>query len=173
MEIFDVKPFPVQGNSLRYYVAKRGARMIEPSVAAYLERERAMGLHEFASYETLAKKVEELRDSVRNTVFSLKKQGARLAAYGAPARGNTLLNYFGIGREVLDYATEALGSKIGKFTPGMHIPIINIEEARKNPPDYYLLLAWPYKDIVLEKEKDFVAHAGKFIMPVGDRRIIP
>lgn len=172
MEIFDVKSFPVQGNSLRYYAAKKGTRAIEPCVAAYLERERIMGFHEFVSYETLAKKIKVLRDEVRNTVFSLKKQGARIAAYGAPARGNTLLNYFGIGREVLDYATEALPSKIGKFTPGLHIPIVDISWARQNPPDYYLLLAWPYKDVVLEKEKDFVAKGRKFIMPVGGIRIL-
>ena len=102
----------------------------------------------------------------------LKNQGKRIAAYGAPAKGNTLLSYFGIGPEVIDYATEALPSKIGLYTPGTHIPVIDIEQARKNPPDYYLLLAWNYKDIVLKKEESFRNNGGKFIMPVGKIEVL-
>lgn len=173
MEIFDVKPFPVQGNSLRYYTALKGTYAIELSVGFYLTQEKERGFDQLTTYQELAKKIEVLKTDVRDTVFRLKKEGKRIAAYGAPARGNTLLNYFGIGRDILEFATEELPSKIGKLTPGTHIPIVDISRARENPPDYYLLLAWPYKDVVLEKEKDFVANGGKFIMPVGTIRIIP
>ena len=97
----------------------------------------------------------------------ISKKGARIAAYGAPAKGNTLLNFFGIGSDVIQYATETLPSKIGRFTPGMHIPVVDINEAHKLP-DYYLLLAWNYKTAILEKEKEFQARGGKFIIPVGE-----
>ena len=82
------------------------------------------------------------------------------------------MNYFGIGPDLLEYVTEALPSKIGFYTPGMHIPVIDIEEARKNPPDYYLLLAWNYKDAIFENEKLFRDNGGKFIMPVGNGQVI-
>lgn len=172
LEIFDVKPFPVQGNSLRYYAARRGTQRIEENVAAYAAFEEMRGFGDFATYQKLVRNIEALREDVKYTLLKLKREGKRIAAYGAPARGNTLLNYFGIGRSILDFATEALSSKIGKFTPGAHIPIVDILWARQNPPDYYFLLAWPYKDLILEKEKDFMARGGKFIMPVGGERII-
>ncbi|MBI2056313.1 MAG: class I SAM-dependent methyltransferase [Candidatus Sungbacteria bacterium] len=173
LELFDVKPFPVQGNSLRYYAARPGTYAIEESVGRYSALERMRGFDNFSSYQKLAKSVEALREDIKGTLLRLKREGKRIAAYGAPARGNTLLNYFGIGRSVLDFATETLPSKIGKFTPGTHIPIVDISWARQNPPDYYFLLAWPYKDIILQKEKDFIAKGGKFIMPVGGERVIP
>lgn len=172
LEIFDVEHFPVQGNSLRYYAAHKGTRAIEESVGKYAALEDLRGFGIMATYQKLAKNIEALREDVKGTVLRLKREGKRIAAYGAPARGNTILNYFGIGKSVLDYATEALSSKIGKFTPGTHIPVVDIAWARQNPPDYYFLLAWPYKNIILEKEKDFLMRGGKFIMPVGGQRII-
>ena len=74
--------------------------------------------------------------------------------------------------ELLEYATESLPSKIGLFTPGMHIPVIDIADARKNPPDYYLMLAWNYKKAILENEAEFTRRGGKFIMPIGRERIL-
>ena len=173
LELFDVQHFPVQGNSLRYYAAPKGTREILPRVEQYVQKEIARGFNSIATYENLVMKIKALREDVRNTVSDLKSKGKTIAAYGSPARGNTLLNYFGIDHTVIDYATEALSSKIGKYTPGTHIPIVDIVEARKNRPDYYLLLAWPYKGIVLEKEKEFVEKGGKFIIPVGDTRFVP
>ncbi len=172
-EIFDVKPFSVQGNSLRYYAAPKGTYAIEPSVGFYFTQEKERGFDRLAMYHGLVKKIKALKTDVRNVMFCLKKEGKRIAAYGAPARGNTLLNYFEIGSDMIEYATEALPSKIGRFTPGTHIPIVDIVWARENLPDYFLLLAWPYKNVILEKEKVFIAKGGKFIMPVGDIRIIP
>jgi novobiocin biosynthesis protein NovU/D-mycarose 3-C-methyltransferase len=78
------------------------------------------------------------------------------------------LNYCKIGPETLDFATEELKSKIGLYSPGMHIKVKHIDEARKNPPDYYLMLAWDYKDQILKKESEFVKKGGKFIIPIGD-----
>ncbi len=167
MELFDVKIFPMQGNSIRGYAGKIGRHRVLKSIEELLKKEEAMGLNDFSTYLKLANDIAEMKKKVFEILNNLKKQGKKIAAYGAPAKGNTLLNYFGIGPEILDYATEALPSKIGLYTPGTHIPVVNIEEARKNPPDYYLLLAWNYKDAILEKEKDFREGGGKFIVPVG------
>lgn len=172
MEIFDARVFPVQGNSLRAYVCKKGAYAIKPAVALLAQKEIDMGFDKLFSYKNLAERIEKLKNDVCQTVWELKQQGKKIACYGAPAKGNTLLNYFGLGADVLSFATEELLSKIGLLTPGTYIPVIHINDARKNPPDYYLLLAWNYKDVILEKEKEFRVNGGKFILPIGGERIV-
>lgn len=172
MEIFDVQIHPVQGNSLRVYAAKQGAYTIQSSVGDLAQKERDRGFDSLSSYQNLARRIEALRTDVCKTVAAFKRDGKKIACYGAPAKGNTLLNYFGLGIDMLSFATEELPSKIGLLTPGMHIPVISIAEARKNPPDAYLLLAWNYKDVVLAKEKSFRDIGGTFIMPIGEERIV-
>lgn len=172
MEIFDVKILPVQGNSLRVYVGNKDAHTVKPIVQELIEREMKLGMHTLGAHQRLAKDIRKLKQEVRKILANLKSRGRKVAAYGAPAKGNTLLNYFGIGPDIIEYATEALPSKVGLYTPGMRIPVHDIDEARRNPPDYYLLLAWNYQDTILEKESDFRNRGGKFILPVGHKRII-
>lgn len=171
-EIFDVKIFGVQGNSLRVYAGRYGTHRIESVVGELIKKEENLRLGELSSYISLASKIESRKKEIIDVLTALKRDGKRIASYGAPARGNTLLNYFGIGNQTLDFATEALPSKIGLYTPGARIPVVDVEWARKNPPDYYLMLAWNYKDAILEKEKEFRAKGGKFIIPIGEERII-
>lgn len=172
MEIFDAKLYPVQGKSIRVFIGHKGAHPVAPAVGELVAWEIKRGLNRYETYQALAVNIHNLRETVRTMVYALKAKGARLAAYGAPARGNTLLNYFGLGRDVLEYATDELPSKVGRYTPGSHLPIIHIKEARNNPPDYFLLLAWNYRDAVLEKEAQFRGRGGKFIIPVGSPEII-
>lgn len=172
MQIFDVKTFPVQGNSLRVYVGKKKVHSVFKSVKEFLKKEKTLKLDSLRSYIKLARKITEVKENVLSLLRKIKADGKKIAAYGAPAKGNTLLNFYGIGSEILEFATEALKSKIGLYTPGMHIPVVDISEARKNPPDYYLMLAWNYKDVILEKEKDFRLKGGKFIIPIGNMEII-
>lgn len=171
LEIFDVKVFSIQGNSIRVFAAKKGAREVLPSVADLIKKELLMRLNEPDSYFDLGKQIEKLKVEVVNLLQDLKNQGKRIIGYGAPAKGNTLLNYYQIGPEILDFVTEELPSKIGVYTPGMRIPVFHVDAARKNPPDYYFLLAWNYKNAAMQKEEDFVKKGGKFIMPVGRVRI--
>ncbi len=172
LQVFDVKILPVQGNSLRVYVSYLGKYKVNPSVEKCLKKEKELKMDTFEAHKELARRAGELKERVVTILHNLKNEGKKIAAYGAPAKGNTLLSYFNIGPEILDYATETLPSKIGLYTPGTHIPVINIEEARKNPPDYYLLLAWNYKDVILQKEEAFQKQGGKFIMPIGDNQIL-
>ena len=171
-EVFDVRTFPVQGVSLRTYVGRPGRHGITPAVSAFREDEKRRGLNAFSAYEELASRIAALKEDVRARLSERKKAGKRIAGYGAPAKGNTLLNYYGIGPETLEYATETLPSKIGLYTPGMHIPVIHIDEARKHPPDDYLLLAWNYQNAILEQEAEFRKKGGSFIVPVGHTRIV-
>lgn len=173
MEIFNAQVHPIQGNSIRVFVCRNGDRPIQSSVREYLNKEKAMGLHNSVEpYFELARKIENLKDEVARLLQELKRQGKKIVGYGAPAKGNTLLNYYGIGIDILDYVTEELPSKIGFYTPGMHIPVVHTSEFRNNHPDYALLLAWNYKEVILQKEQSFRDGGGKFIMPIGAERIL-
>ena len=172
MEIFHVDIFPVQGNSIRVYAGRYGRRAIRFSVFELMTKENRMKLKDTATYFALAERIKNLKEEVVNLLVQLKKQGKKIYGYGASAKGNTLLNYFSLGPEIIECVTEELPSKIGLYTPGTRIPIIDIREARKNPPDYYFLLAWNYKDAILNKEAEFLADGRKLIMPVGHTRII-
>jgi hypothetical protein len=169
MDIFDVQTFRRQGNSIRVFVCKSAKHPISANVKKFLNREKRAGLGEFQSYQVLAARIEASKNALSAVLAELKRKKLKIAAYGAPARGNTLLNYCKIGSETLDFATEELKSKVGLYSPGMHIKVKHIDEARKNPPDYYLMLAWDYKDQILKKESEFVKRGGKFIIPIGDK----
>lgn len=171
LEVFDVKIVSSQGQSLRVFAGRKGAREISPSVKELEARELGLGLDKKESYFELARRVANSKDKLLKILRDLKSKGKKIAAYGAPAKGNTLLNYCKIGADILDYASDGLPSKQGLFTPGMHIPVVSYEFAQKNLPDYFLLLAWNYKDSILEKEKDseFRKRGGKFIVPIGDK----
>lgn len=172
LEFFDVKQFPVQGNSIRGFVGRKGKHKVNKSVEEFIQKEKSIGLDSVRSYIALARKIAVMKDDVVSLLLKLKSEGKTIAGYGAPAKGNTLLNYYGIGNDTLDFATEGLPSKIGLYTPGTHIPVVDIEWARRNPPDYYLLLAWNYKEAIIAKEQEFIKQGGKFIMPVGNIEVI-
>lgn len=169
MNVFDVQPSQRQGHSIRVFVSRIGEHKILPSVKKFLDKEKKAGLNKLSSYHTLAKRILTSRNKLVAVLQSLKSKKMKIAAYGAPARGNTLLNYANIGPKLIDFATEELPLKIGLYSPGMHIPVKHIDDARKNPPDYYLMLAWNYKDQIIKKEPEFVKHGGKFIVPIGDK----
>lgn len=171
LEIFDVQIHPIQGNSIRVFVCKKGQRPISPAVEQCLEKEKVLGFDTLESYAALADKIKNLKNEVNSLLKDLKQQGKTIVGYGAPAKGNTLLNYYGIGTDILEYLTEELPSKIGFYSPGMHIPVVKTAQMREDQPDFVLLLAWNYKDVILKKEQIFRDKGGKFIMPIGVQRI--
>lgn len=170
-EIFDVNLVKAQGVSLRIFVGRKGQHAICPSVFERISEELRFGLDKFESYSGLANRVVASKSALFLKLMILKTQEKSIAAYGAPAKGNTLLNYCNLDTEFLDFAVEDLPSKIGLHTPGMHIPVVSREYADANPPDYYLLLAWNYAEAILEKEKnsEFRKRGGKFVVPIGDQ----
>ncbi len=172
MEIFDVELVERQGISIRVFVSRSNSRTVTKNVDKLRSKEKKLGLDTIKNYYALANKIEKSKNKLHKLLSDLKKKKLILAAYGSPARGNTVLNYCNIGPNILDFATEELPSKIGYYTPGMHIPVISIDAARKSPPDYYLLLAWNYTDAIIKKEKAFLENGGKFIIPVEGVKIL-
>lgn len=168
LAIIDVQLHAVQGNSLRVFVTHKGAKPVQPSVAAFAARELELGFDKFESHQKLARRIAASKGSLVDLLKQLKSAGKTIAAYGAPARGNTILNSAKIGIDILDYALEDLPSKVGLYTPGMHVPVQGRVYKDAHLPDYFLLLAWNYLVPILEKEHKYRAGGGKFIVPVGD-----
>ncbi len=171
LEIFDYEMLPFQGVSIRIFFGHKGHHPVHPRVAELAKEELAKGWDKLETYQKLAKDVEKSKNKLVKTLTELKAQGKRIAAYGAAAKGVPILNYAGITHEIIDFCVDGLPQKQGLCMPMSHIPIISPEEARKRDVDYYLLLAWSFRDHIAGKEKEFIAKGGKFIMPIGDIEI--
>ncbi|MDP1719260.1 MAG: class I SAM-dependent methyltransferase [bacterium] len=173
MDVFDVKVVPSQGQSIRLFACHQGAYPTQQSVRDLVQKEIDFGFDKEESYHKLGARVAASREKLMILLRDLKKQGKIIASYGAPAKGNTLLNYCNIGTDILDYALEDLPNKHDLYSPGMHIPVVSRAYAQAHQPDYYLMLAWNYEKAILEKEQEFLKRGGHFIIPVGDEiRII-
>ena len=167
LEIFEVQIVPSQGKSIRVFSGHRGKHTVENSVQSLINQELKFKLDQMDTYFDLAARVAASKERLVTCLKELKSQGKRIASYGAPAKGNTLLNYCQIGTPILDFAVDDLPTKQGLFTPGMHIPVTSREEVDRSSPDYLLLLAWNYSEAVMEKEKNFLNKGGKWIIPIG------
>lgn len=168
LEIYDYEMLPFQGVSIRIFFGHKGEHPIHPRVDALVKEELQKGWDKLETYQKLAQDVEKSKNKLVATLADLKSQGKHIAAYGAAAKGVPILNYAGITTETIDFCVDGLPQKQGLCMPMSHIPIISPEEARARDVDYYLLLAWSFRDHIAEKEKEFRAKGGKFIMPIGD-----
>ncbi|MDP2593796.1 MAG: methyltransferase domain-containing protein, partial [bacterium] len=166
MNILDVQVVPMQGQSLRVFVGRN--RTPSKAVERILAEERDVGLTSEAAHHAFAKKIETNKKKLLELLASLRAAGKRIAGYSAPAKGNTLLNYYRIGPDTLDYLTDTTPQKQGLYSPGMHILIVSPERLLADTPDYLLLLAWNYKDAILEKEKALREKGVKFIITVPE-----
>src|SRR5262245_54449682 len=136
------------------------------------EAEARDGLLNDAYYRSFADRVSSLRAALRSTLANLKSQGKRIAAYGASAKGSTLLNVFGLGTETLDFVVDRSPHKQGHFTPGTHLAISAPERLLEQMPDYVLLLTWNFKDEILEQQAEYRRHGGRFIVPLPEVSIV-
>ncbi|BDM71247.1 methyltransferase [Streptomyces nigrescens] len=169
LRLFDVERLPVHGGSILAFVGLReGPWEQQGSVAELFAAEQAAGLHQDAAYGEFAHKVARVRQELPRLVRGLVAQGARVAGYGASAKGTTLLNICGIGADELQFCSDTTVLKQGKVLPGTHVPVCSPQSAAAEPPDYYLLLAWNYADEILEKERRFLDNGGRFILPVPE-----
>ncbi len=170
MKIFDVEIVPMQGQSLRVYAAKD--REPKASVAAILKEEQDAGLTREETYRSFSEVVERNKAELLTLLSGLKASGKKIVGYGAPAKGNTLLNYYGIGTETLDYLTDSTPLKHGLYSPGMKIPIKDEALLETDTPDYLLLLAWNYKDAILQKEQSLRDRGALFILTIPSVQIV-
>jgi SAM-dependent methyltransferase len=173
MKIVDVKRIQSHGGSVRIYVSRSSSEFAQnESVERSLELEKRFGLSHQRTYTDFASQVMVTRGKLVSMLRQLKVEGKRIVGYGAPAKGNTLLNYCGVGTDVLDYIVDESPLKHGLYTPGTHIVVVPTEHIREDRPDYALLLAWNYAKEIFERERDFRRRGGKFIVPIPNPTII-
>jgi SAM-dependent methyltransferase len=167
LKVVDVELIPLHGGSLLVSVARTSAKQaVDSRVFEMLEDEKRAGMASSAYYEGFSQRVRELRGELRRVLAELKAKGSRIAAYGAAAKGSTLLNYAGIGRETLDFVVDRSPHKQGKFMPGVHLPIRAPSALLEERPEYVLLLTWNFKDEILAQQEAFRRAGGKFIVPL-------
>lgn len=173
LEVVDVHKLPVHGGSMRIFMRNSSANE-EPSqiVSHMLAEEKAAGLTQQATYDDFAARVEKMREELLSQLSHLKKSGLKIAGYGAPAKGNTLLNYFRIGTETLDFLVDRNPLKQGLYSPGMKIPIYGTEAIAQEKPDILLVLAWNFFDEIYEQQAAFRAGGGKFLVPLPTPRLV-
>jgi SAM-dependent methyltransferase len=173
LSIVDVERIAIHGGSLRIFaVPTSTAGKPSTRLQSLRAHEQKVGIGSEAFYEDFAARVWALRDVLRRTVKDLRSQGMRIAAYGASAKGSTLLNVFGLGRESLEFVVDRSPHKQGHYTPGTHLPIEPPEKLLELMPDYVLLLTWNFKDEILEQQSEYRRRGGRFIVPVPEVAII-
>jgi SAM-dependent methyltransferase len=166
MEVVHVERLPLHHGQIRVFVQRKREGSVQPSVASALDFERSLGINAFATYQRFAQKTQEIKTGLNEKIRELKDEGKRLAGYGAPAKGNTLLSFLEIGPETLSYIADRSALKQGLYTPGSHIPVVAPERLLLDQPDYVLLLAWNFVAEILEQQAEYRRRGGKFIIPV-------
>jgi methylation protein EvaC len=157
---------------MRYVLAHQDAHRVQPTVEANLRREKQLGLDRLDTFAAFAKKIEQSRTDLVNLLKRLKADGQRVAGYGATSKSTTILNYCDIGPDLVEFISDTTPIKHGKYTPGMHIPVVPYDQFQKSPPDYAVLFAWNHSREIMAKERDFMAAGGKWILHVPEVHII-
>jgi SAM-dependent methyltransferase len=175
--IHDAERIPIHGGTLRIFAGKAdsveaGQDRRSAAVKALLEEEAAWGVDSVEFYQGFGERVEHLRESLLSLLHGLKAEGKRIAVYGASAKGSTLLNYFGLGRETLDFVVDRSTVKQGYYTPGTHLRIFAPEHLLETKPDYVLLLTWNFADEILAQQAEYRRGGGRFIIPIPEVRVV-
>jgi nucleoside-diphosphate-sugar epimerase/SAM-dependent methyltransferase len=167
----DVEHFPeLHGGTLRWTVSKRPHKTA--AVGEYLDAERAIGLTAFDYYAGFGARVDSVRNDLLKLLGRLRAGGARIAAYGAAAKGSTLLNFLGVGPDLINFVVDRNPHKQGMLMPGAHIPIRSPVALAAEQPDYVLLLAWNFADEIFRQQAEFIRSGGRFVVPVPVPRVI-
>lgn len=167
MEIFDVLKTPVHGGSVRIFVQiKGGPYKRSASVIRFIDFEKRRKLDDIRTYHQFAKNIKKNKVELSKLLKKLKREHKSIAGYGAPAKSTTLLHYFNIGKETLDFIVDDSPFKVGLFTPGKHIPVVATEELYRRKPDYLLILAWNFADSIMNMHQKYRKIGGTFINPI-------
>jgi len=174
MTIFDVEELWTHGGSLRIYgrPAADKSRPVSERVLALRAREEAAGYRDLAFYARFEEQVRETKRKLLELLISAKRAGKRIAGYGAPGKGNTLLNYCGIRGDFLDFTVDRNPYKQGRFLPGTHIPILAPEKLDEAKPDYVFILPWNFKDEIMKQLAHIRSWGGKFIVPIPEATVV-
>jgi methylation protein EvaC len=169
----DVEHLPVHGGTIRYTIARRGARTASPAVGEFLNREQQSGLTHVDGFTRFAEQVERIRGDLVATLRKLRSQGKRVVGYGATSKSATVINYCGIGPDLIPFICDSTAEKQGRLTPGSHIPIRSPEAFTDPYPDYALLFAWNHADEIMAKESRFLEQGGRWIFYMPEVCTVP
>jgi hypothetical protein len=170
MSLDSVERVPVHGGSIRTAFRKGGTHGAQP--AAMMSAERDAGLTSLEGWCAFGEAAARNRNDLLQLLSGLQASGASIAAYGAPAKGNTLLNYCGIGTDIIPWTVDRNPLKVGLFTPGMHIPVLPVETIMERRPDYLLVLPWNFADEIMRQQRAYADAGGRFILPIPTPRIV-
>ena len=175
MKIFDVEEIPTHGGSLRVYGChlEDGSKPVSSKVTALLEREKVAGCDRLEYYASFGEQVEKTKYQILESLIQAKKSGKTIAGYGAPGKGNTLLNYCGIRTDFIDYTVDRSPHKQGKFLPGTHIPIYHPDRITETRPDYVFILPWNLKDEIMKQMAHIRDWGGQFLVPIPSPTVFP
>jgi C-methyltransferase C-terminal domain/Putative zinc binding domain/Methyltransferase domain len=174
LTLFDVEELPTHGGSLRIY-ARHSDNADKPVIRRVIDlkaREEAAGYTRLETYLSFAGKVEETKRNLLNFLIKAKREGKSIAGYGAPGKGNTLLNYCGIRTDFIDYTVDRNPYKHGKYTPGTHIPIYDPEKIRETRPDYIFILPWNLRNEIIQQLAYVREWGAQFVVPIPEVTIL-
>ena len=174
LTLFDVQHLPTHGGSLRIYAkhAEDRSKEVASAVVTLLAEERAANLDKLATYGEFAEKVRVTKRKLLQFLVNAKENGKSIAAYGAPAKGNTLLNYCGVRTDFIDYAVDRNPHKQGMYLPGTHIPIYEPDHIFKTKPDYLLILPWNLRDEIVQQMSGIRQWGGQFVVPIPEVTVV-
>jgi len=172
LELFHVERLAIHGGSIRLYAARKGAVPVRCSVAELLADEARRGVADPAYYRRFGEEADRVRHELAAFLADRQREGRRVAAYGASAKGSTLLNYLGEPASSIEFIADRSPYKQGRFSPGLHLPIVPAEELEARQPDYALLLTWNFAEEVMAQQGAFREEGGKFVVPVPELRVV-
>jgi hypothetical protein len=164
LHLNDAERIDIHGGSVRFTLSKRPGR--SQRLKDLVAEEASLGMGDIAYYRSFAERVAELRARLHESIRQIRASGGRLAAYGAAAKGATLLNYMGFNRGVIEYVVDRNPAKVGKYLPGVKLPILPVETLTQERPEYVLVLAWNFAKEIIRQNQDYTSLGGKFILPV-------
>ena len=170
--VFDVERLPIHHGQVRLWGARKGREPVSPAVAALEREEVDRGLRAEATFHEFAAGIGQLKQDLTERIGEVRRSGGSVVGYGAPAKGSTLLSYFGLGPEDLDYIVDRSPLKQGRLTPGTHVPIVPVERLLEDQPDLVVLLAWNFADEIMAQQEEYRRRGGRFVVPVPTVREI-
>ncbi|HEX3628126.1 MAG TPA: class I SAM-dependent methyltransferase [Verrucomicrobiae bacterium] len=175
LALFDVEEIPTHGGSIRIYACHAGdnSTPVSARLASLREREIALGLKHMSAYSAFEEQVKATKRNLLEFLIQARRSGKKIAGYGAPGKGNTLLNYCGIRSDFLDFTVDRNPYKHGKFLPGTHIPIFPVEKIDETKPDYVLILPWNFKDEIIKQMARIRSWGGQFVVPIPNVHVVP
>jgi SAM-dependent methyltransferase len=177
LALVDIEHIHVHGGSLRAYFQRKDGpcsltKESRDRVSAFLNKEKLWGVRDYGTYKNFGEKVKLLRKNLLVLLENIIKTKARIAVYGASAKSTTLLNYFEIGKETVEYVIDRSTVKQGRFTPGTHLPIYSPEYLLEDFPDYVLILSWNFADEIMAQQSEYHNRGGKFIIPIPELKVV-